>query len=475
MAKPLRPDICVIGAGSGGLSVAAAAAAFGVSVVLVEKGRMGGDCLNHGCVPSKALIAAASQAQAMRRASRFGIADAEPQVDFRRVNRHVRSVIDKIAPNDSAERFSAMGVRVIAAEARFRDRRTVVAGEHEIRARRFVVATGSSPLIPPIDGLEDVAYLTNETIFALTRKPGHLVVVGAGPIGLELAQAHHRLGCEVTVVEAAAPLGGTDPELARIALARLGQEGITMLERTLVSRAEPRGKTGVRIHVEGAEGARAIDATHLLIAAGRVPTVDGLGLEQARIAFDAKGIKVSTKLRTTNRRVYAIGDVAGGPQFTHLANYQAGLVIRAILFRVRARQNLCVVPRATFTDPQIAQVGLTEEEAAKRHGRIRVLRWPYAENDRAQAEHATEGFIKVVTDQSGLILGAGIVGAGAAEMIGLWSLALAQQLSVRDIASYVCPYPTMAEIGKRAAISYFSGAVRRPGLRRLLRFLRMFG
>ena len=475
MPTVLRPDICVIGAGSGGLSVAAAAAAFGAPVVLVEKGRMGGDCLNYGCVPSKALIAAGRHAHAMRGGEGFGIAAAEPQVDFRAVNRHVHEVIAAIAPNDSVERFTALGVQVIEAEARFVGRRVVAAGDYEIRARRFVIATGSSPRVPPIPGWDTVDFLTNETIFDLKRRPGHLVVVGGGPIGCELAQAHRRLGSAVTLIESEIALGREDPEAAAIVLRALTAEGVSVRERASVASVERRGKAGIRVYIETADGAETVDGTHLLVAVGRSVNVTGLGLDEAGIASDARGVKVDAKLRTTNRRVYAIGDAAGGAQFTHLANYHAGLVIRALLFRIGARQRPQIVPRVTFTDPEIAHVGASEAEALKSARGVRVLRWPYAENDRAQAERRTSGFIKLVTGRRGRILGATIVGAGAGEMINLYALAVAKGLGVGDLAGYVAPYPTMTEIGKRAAIAYFAGATRKPLVRRIVRFLRKFG
>ncbi|MDP3895640.1 MAG: FAD-dependent oxidoreductase [Mesorhizobium sp.] len=475
MAKILTPDICVIGAGSGGLSVAAAAAAFGVPVVLVEKGLMGGDCLNYGCVPSKALIAAGKQAHALRHGARFGIRDVEPEVDFRKVNQHVKAVIAAIAPNDSVERFTALGVHVIQAEAKFTGPRTVTAGEFEIRARRFVVATGSSPLVPPIPGLDTVDYLTNETIFEQTRKPGHLVIVGGGPIGMELAQAHRRLGCDVTVLEGMKALGKDDPELAAHVLKSLRAEDIVIREGAKVTAVERRGKSGVRVHVDTAEGVEAIDGTHLLLAVGRAANVEGLDLGKAGIAFDRKGIKVTPKLRTSNRRVYAIGDVAGGLQFTHVAGYHGGLVIRPLLFRLGAAENRAIIPWVTYTDPELAHVGMTEAEALAKLKGVRILRWPFAENDRAQAEHRTGGFIKLVTSARGKILGASIVGANAGEMINIYALAVSKGMGVRDIAGYVPPYPTMSEIGKRAAITYFAGATRKPVVRGLVRFLRMFG
>ena len=475
MTRTLTPDICVIGAGSGGLSVAAAAAAFGVAVVLIEKGKMGGDCLNYGCVPSKAMIAAGKQAHAMRHGSKFGIADVEPEIDFRAMNKHIHGVIAAIAPNDSVERFTALGVHVIKAEAKFTGPRTVVAGDVEIRARRFVVATGSSALVPPIPGLDTVDYFTNETIFEQTRRPGHLIIIGGGPIGMELAQAHRRLGSQVTVLEGLKALGKDDPELAAHVLRALRDDGVAIREGARVTSVEKRGKSGVRVNIETADGTETIDGTHLLLAAGRAANVEGLGLDTAGVDYDRKGIKVTDKLRSTNRRVYAIGDVAGGLQFTHVAGYHAGLVLRPLLFRLPARENRTIIPWVTYTDPELAQVGITEADALKAHKGVRILRWPYAENDRAQAERKTEGFIKLVTSARGKILGCSIVGANAGEMINIYALAVAQGLGVRDIASYVPPYPTMSEIGKRASITYFAGATRKPIVRRLIRFLRIFG
>jgi pyruvate/2-oxoglutarate dehydrogenase complex dihydrolipoamide dehydrogenase (E3) component len=473
--EELRPDICVIGAGSGGLTVAAAAAAFGVPVVLIEKGPMGGDCLNFGCVPSKALIAAARHAHAVRQAADFGVA-AEAKVDFGRVNRHVRSVIDAIAPNDSVERFTALGVRVVKAEARFVDATTLEAGNVRVRARRFVLATGSRPVVPPIPGLDTVDYLTNETLFERTTRPRHLIVLGGGPIGMEMAQAHRRLGAAVTVVEAERALGREDPELAAMVVERLRAEGVTILEGTKVTGVEKRGKAGLTVHCETHGVASSLAGSDLLLAVGRAPNVEGLGLDAAGIACERNGIRVGANLRTTNRRVYAIGDaVAGGLQFTHVANYHAGLVVQQILFRIPAREDRDRVPRVTFTDPELAHVGLSEAEARKRHRRIRVLRWPLAENDRAQAERCLEGEIKLVADRRGRILGAGIVGHGAGEMINFWSLALAGRMRLSDVRGYIAPYPTMSEIGKRAAISYYAPMARRPLVRRIIAFLRRFG
>lgn len=475
MSELLQPDICVIGAGSGGLSVAAAAAAFGVSVVLIEKGKMGGDCLNYGCVPSKALIAAGKQAQSIREASKFGVTAGDPQVNFRRVHDHIHAVIDGIAPNDSVERFTAMGVTVIEAAGSFKDTKTVVAGDYEIKARRFVISTGSSPFVPPIPGLDEVDYFTNETIFDETRKPGQLIIIGGGPIGMEMAQAHQRLGSKVTVIEGLKALGKDDPELTAIALDHIRAEGVVIHEGTKVVGVEKRGKSGIRVKTENAEGISHIDGTHLLVATGRVANISNLGLEEANIEFDRRSIKVSSKLRTTNKKVYAIGDVAGSLQFTHVAGYHAGLVIRAILFRLPAKENTRIIPWCTYTDPEIAHIGLDAKTAKEKFKDIRVLRWPYAENDRARAEHKTTGLIKLVTRKNGQIEGASIVGHNAGEMINFWALAISKNMKASDIAGYVSPYPTMTEIGKRAATSYYIPTTRKPFIRKLIGFLRIFG
>jgi pyruvate/2-oxoglutarate dehydrogenase complex dihydrolipoamide dehydrogenase (E3) component len=470
----LTPDICVIGAGSGGLSVAAAAAAFGVPVVLIEKGKMGGDCLNYGCVPSKALLAAARHATEPRRVTPFGLTLPRADIDFAKVNAHVHGVIAAIAPNDSKERFTGLGVHVIEGVARFTDAATVTVGDKfEIKARRFVIATGSSPAVPPIPGLAETPYLSNETIFELKRCPEHLIIVGAGPIGLELAQAHRRLGAKVTVLEAGTPLAKDDPECAAIVLEQLTREGVVIRSGIKVTRiGHSDGK--IQAVIGTSQGAETIEGSNLLIAAGRRANVEGLDLEKAGIKYEPRGIVVDRGLKTTNKKAYAIGDAAGG-QFTHVANYHAGIVIRNALFRLPARASDDAIPWVTFTDPELAHVGLSEAQARERHKTIRVLRWPYHENDRAQAERDTHGHVKVVTAKNGRILGASIVGAHAGELIATWTLALSRGLNIRAMTEVVVPYPTLSEIGKRAAMSYFSPSLSNPKLRRLVNFLRRFG
>jgi pyruvate/2-oxoglutarate dehydrogenase complex dihydrolipoamide dehydrogenase (E3) component len=472
--EKISADFCIIGAGSGGLSLAAAAAAFGQKVVLIEKHKMGGDCLNYGCVPSKALIAAGKRANAMRTAGKFGIAPIEPRVDPRAVHDHVKGVIAAIEPNDSVERFTGLGVRVITAAGRFADKMTVEAGGHRITARYFVIATGSSPVVPPIPGLADVPYFTNESIFDNTIKLPHLIVIGGGPIGLELAQAHRRLGSEVTVLEGMKALGKDDPELAAVVLAQLRAEGVNVREGSLVkSVSGAPGRVSVTIEKDGA--AAIVEGTHILVATGRRPNTADLGLEAAGIAFDKKGITVDAGLRTSNGRVFAIGDVTGGLQFTHVANDHAGIVIKRALFKLPAKATGRIVPWVTYTDPELAHVGLNEADARKQYGKINILRWPYHENDRAQAERETEGQVKVIVGPKGHILGASIVGAHAGELIQMWSLALTQGLKIRAMTEWISPYPTLSEVNKRAAFRYYATAAGNPLVRKAIAWLGKLG
>ncbi len=452
MAEKIRADICIIGGGSGGLALAAGAAQMGAKTVLVEGGKMGGDCLNTGCVPSKSLIAAARNAHAMTRGAPFGITPVTPTVDYSAAKDYVAKVIDTIAPHDSVERFESLGVRVVKGYGRFTSRRVLVAGDTRIRARRFVIATGSGPLVPPITGLDTVPYETNETIFDLRERPGHLIVIGGGPIGLELAQAHLRLGSEVTVLEGLRALGKDDPEMAEIALARLRGEGLKILEGAQVS--EVSGKAGA-ISVATSDGTT-VKGTHLLVAVGRKPNITELGLEVAGVEYDRASIKVDAALKTTNRRIYAIGDVAGGPQFTHMAGYHAGIVIRSALFGLPSKSTTAHIPWATYTDPELAHVGLSEAAAREKFGeKLEVVRFDYADNDRAQADGTTAGRIKVMVVK-GRPVGASIVGAQAGGLISVWSLAIANKLKMSAVAAMVTPYPTLAEINKRVAGAYFS-------------------
>ena len=476
MTERIEADICVIGAGSGGLSVAAGASQLGMKTVLIERGAMGGDCLNTGCVPSKSLLAAARRVHAARLNGAFGLSDAPPTVDFPAVMRHVQEVIAAIAPHDSVERFEGMGVQVIAAQARFTGPREVAAGGQLIQARRFVIATGSSPAVPPIPGIDTVPFLTNETVFQNTTLPRHLIVIGAGPVGLEMAQAHRLLGAEVTVLEAAKALSKDDPELAELLLQRLRADGIAVEEGVKIRRVEG-SAGGVTVTIEGGAGERRLQGSHLLVAAGRRANLADLGLETAGIERDERGaLIVDRGLRTTNPRVYATGDAAGGPQFTHVAGYHAGIVIRRALFRLPAKVDYRALPRVTYTDPELAQAGMTESEAREAHGGdLQVLRWSFHENDRAQAERETHGLVKAVARRNGRILGASIIGAHAGELIQLWGLAIGRGLKLSAIANMIAPYPTFGEVSKRAAGSFYTPKLFSERTRRLVRLLARLG
>ncbi|HEY1799058.1 MAG TPA: FAD-dependent oxidoreductase [Stellaceae bacterium] len=467
MNAPLAPDLCVIGGGAGGLAVAAGAVQMGARVVLIERGRMGGDCLNYGCVPSKSLLAAGHLADMWRRGPELGVHYEPPRIDFTEVGASIDRVIARIAPHDSVERFEGLGVTVIEAEARFADARTVEAGGRIVRPRRFVIATGSTPAIPPIPGLDRVPYFTNETIFVNRELPSHLLVIGGGPIGIELAQAHRRLGAVVTVIDAGPILPRDDPDLAARLAERLEEDGITLRQSSKINNVEP----GIAISLE--DGTR-IEGSHLLVATGRRPALDGLTLEAAGIAATAAGITVDARLRTTNRRAYAIGDAAGGPQFTHIAGYHAGIVIRNALFRLPAKVDYRALPWVTYTDPELAQVGPTEA-AAGRDGPVRVLRWGFAENDRAQTERDLVGEVKIVIKPNGRILGATILGAGAGDLILPWALAISQRLKIGAMANLIVPYPTRGEAGKRAAGAFYTPSLFSPRTQRLVRLLARFG
>jgi pyruvate/2-oxoglutarate dehydrogenase complex dihydrolipoamide dehydrogenase (E3) component len=470
--REFKPDLCIIGAGAAGLSVAAGAAQLGLSVVLFEAGEMGGDCLNYGCVPSKALIAAANLAHRARHGAAMGLDTTGVAIDWPRVKAHVKRTIAAIEPNDSQERFEGLGVTVIRERARFADPRTVVSETASIRARRFVIATGSRPVMPPIPGLDGVGALTNETIFDIEALPSKLIILGAGAIGIELGQAFRRLGAEVTMVEAAAALGAADSEARELVLERLRGEGVELLDGWQAIEATP-SDDGVTLSVRHRRNAeRTVQGSHLLVAAGRAPALDGLGLEEAGVRFDRHGVTTSPTLRTTNARVWALGDAAGRGLFTHLAGWHASVFVRNVLFKARTRADAFAIPSVVFSDPELAQIGLTEAQAREQHGKISVARWGFHDNDRAQTAGDTEGFCKLVIGKGGKILGAAIVGADAGELLAPVALAMAEGLGVRALTNPVLPYPTRSEIVKRAAGAHFTPTLFSPGTRTLVGLLK---
>lgn len=459
----------VIGAGSGGLSVAAGAAQLGLKVVLFEKGEMGGDCLNYGCVPSKALIAAATAAHEMRMASRLGVHAAEVTVDFSQVMAHVRAAIATIAPHDSQARFEGLGVQVVREAARFLDRRTVASDSLRVRARKIVIATGSRAAVPDIPGLSDTPFLTNETLFDLDVLPTRLVILGGGPIGVELGQAFRRLGSEVVIVEADRLLGREDPAAAASVLDQLTADGVRLMAGRKAVRVEP----GPTLVVEGAAGEEKIPGSHLLVAVGRQPSLDGLDLDKAGVERNARGVVTDRSLRSGNRRVYAVGDAAGRGQFTHLAGAHAGLVVRRAIFGLPVNAETLQVPRVTYSDPELAAIGLSEAEARKAQGDdIRVELVEFAGNDRAIAEGDVRGFGKLITTAKGKILGVTLVGRHAGDHIQLWALAMSAGLKLSQVTGMIAPYPTRGEINKRMAGQWYTPALFSSRTRKVVALLK---
>lgn len=463
----MKADICVIGAGSGGLSVAAGAAQLGASVVLIEGRKMGGDCLNYGCIPSKALLAAAKRANIFSSSEAFGIQKSKPKISFEKLHDHIRDVIATLAPQDSVERFKALGVNVIQEKARFLSPTLVQAGPHQIEAKYFVIATGSSPAIISLPGIETVPYLTNETIFDLKEKPKHLIVIGGGPIGCELAQAYRLLGVKTTIIEAFTLLPKEDPEIVRIFRKRLLLDGIDIFEGAKVHSVSQE-KTSLHIHIEHEDKKIILQGSHLLMATGRKANVTDLGLKAAGVHYTPKGIEVNKLLRTSNKKIYAIGDVTGGYQFTHIASYHAQVVIRNCLFRLRAKVNYQTLPWVTFTSPEVAHVGMMPHEVPPNS---QTLLWPYKDCDRAQTERETEGCIKVTTTRKGHILGVSIIGANAGELILPWGLLIEKKLKIRALADLIVPYPTLSEINKKVASSFYTPFLFSPLTKKIVKFL----
>lgn len=457
MTNILEVDVCVIGAGSGGLSVVAGAAQLGLKTVLLEKAEMGGDCLNTGCVPSKAFLAAAKRAQLHRKSDILGVKGHEPSLDFAAAKGYVQSIIAAIEPHDSQERFEGFGVHVIREAGEFVDAHTIKAGGHTIKARYIVVATGSRAVVPPIAGLDKAKVFTNETIFTTREKPDHLLIIGGGPIGLEMAQAHKRLGCKVSVVDMANILPRDDQKNVAVVREALVNEGIDLYENATIEKVE-HTKAGLTLFYEKDGKKTILKASHVLVAAGRTPNVEGLQLEKAGVLYSKKGITVNPHLRTNKRHIFAIGDVSGGPQFTHVAGYHAGVVIRQVCFKMFwAKVDYKALPWVTYTDPELAQVGLTEHAARQQYGHaIKVVEAEFAENDRAVAEGQTKGQLRVVTHKNGKVLGASMVGAHAGELISIWALVITQGLKISALTGIIAPYPTLGEINKRAASAFYT-------------------
>lgn len=457
--RKLKADLIVIGGGSGGLSAAAGAAMFGLNVILYEKAEMGGDCLNYGCVPSKALLTAAKYAQSAREGGKFGVTTSAPRVDWEAVKAHVQGAIDTIAPVDSVERFEGLGVTVIKEHAQFKDKKTIVSATTVATARRIIVATGSTAFIPPIPGLSETPYITNESVFSLPQQPEHLVILGGGPIGLEMAQAFTRLGSKVTVIEMGRALAKSDADHAAIAIDALREEGVVILEGHKAVKVS--GTEGdVTVETENADGVHSVRGSHLLVAVGRRAVMDGLELEAGGVDYDRGGVQVSDKLRSvSNPRVWALGDVAGKGQFTHLAGWHASVFARRAFFKQNSKASDLPLPAVTYVSPEVAQVGLTEAEARAQYGdSVTTSAFPFHENDRAIAEGKTLGEAKLII-RKGKILGASVVGDGAGDIIQIVGYGMSNKLGVQSLTNFISPYPTRAEVVKRAASAHFTPTV----------------
>ncbi len=444
-------DVVVVGAGAAGLTAAGGLAQLGLRVALIEAGAMGGECLNTGCVPSKALLAIAARAQAVRDMGRFGIRAQEPQVDFAGVMAQVRGVIAEIAPHDAQERFEAWGAEVIRAHARFTAPRTLLVAGRTLKAPRIVLAVGSRPAVPSIPGLDIVPFLTNETLFSIDVLPERLVVLGAGSVGMEMAQAFRRLGAEVAVIDRGPPLSRDEPEAAALVSERLETEGIA-LHRAAVRGVSSVGG-GVAVDLDDGD---TVGGSHLLVALGRSANLHGLGLEEAGVGTDGGGIVVDDRLRTSARGVYAIGDCRDGPRLTHAAGYEGARIVAAIGFGLRARVDYRALPRVAYTSPELAQVGMTEAEARERGGRVTAMREPFADNDRAVAEGASVGFLKVVR-RNGRIVGACLVGERVGDLLMPWILSIGGAKPIPwALSGMILPYPTRSEITKAAAFAMYA-------------------
>ena len=443
-------DLVIIGGGSGGLVVASAAAQLKAKVALIEKDRLGGDCLWYGCVPSKSLIHASRVAYEVKNASRFGIKTNFPDIDFAQANSHVQDVIAAIEPHDSPERFRGLGVEVIFGDGKFIDQKTFEVNGRQLKARNFVISTGSRPAIPPIEGIQEIGYITNEQVFSLTELPSSLVVIGAGPIGCELGQALARLGGEVTIISSRNQiLPKEDEEAALVVEKQLESEGIKIIKSARAEKVElVDGKK--QVYVNG----RKIIVEEILLSTGRSPNIESLNLEAAGVEYTKKGIKVNPKLQTSNRRIYACGDVIGGYQFTHVAGFEAAVVIQNSLFFPTKNIDYRVIPWATFTAPELARVGFSERQAREVYDNdLYILKQEFAGVDRALAEGATAGFAKIITTSKGEILGATIVGNSAGELIHEVVLAMKNNLKISALTG-IHVYPTLSEVNSKAGLLF---------------------
>lgn len=445
-------DLCIIGGGAAGLVTAAGAASLGAKVILIEKHRLGGDCLYTGCVPSKTLIHSAEVAHTVKTAEKFGITAQLGIINQSAVMKRIADIIKKIEPNDSPERFRAMGVEVVLSEAQFIAEDCVAVDGRQIRARKFVLATGTRPFIPPISGLEQIHHFTNETIFDVSENIEHLIIVGSGAIGCEMAQSFRRLGSRVSLLSNSSLLPLEDTDMSLVVEKQFMADGIDLHLGSIISQVEKTDE-GIRVHIEDdyRQHTATIDGSHILIATGRQSNIESLGLDKAGVDIEYGRLVVDSRLRTRNKRIFACGDVAGPYLFTHMAEHQAGVVLKNTLFHLPAKTQVTGVPWCTFTSPELARVGLSEREALQQNIKHSVYTFPFDEIDRAITDGETTGMAKIITSPKGKLLGACIVGPHAGELIAEYVLAMSQGMNVSALSNTIHIYPTLAHINRRVA------------------------
>ncbi|MFC1813761.1 dihydrolipoyl dehydrogenase family protein [Thermodesulfobacteriota bacterium] len=466
-------DIGVIGGGAAGLTVTSGAAQLGAKTLLVEKeDKLGGDCLHFGCVPSKTLIKSAHVYHMMNSAKEYGLPQAEvPPVDFKRVAKRIKSVIDVIQKHDSEERFCALGARVLFGDPKFIDEHTVRLNGKTFSAKNWVIATGSSAGAPPIPGLDQTPYLTNREIFYLDHLPKSMIILGGGPIGTEMGQAFNRLGTRVQIIDRADQiLGKEDKDMADGVMAVMRSEGVgfhlnasiegieDLGTKKQVTIKDPQGKT-VRLHAET-----------ILVAMGRSPNTGGLGLEDIGVTFDRSGIKVDKRLKTSQKHIYAAGDVNGGFQFTHAAGYEGGIVISNAIFHLPRRTDYTFLPWCTYSDPELASIGMNEKAAKEAGINYSVWTEAFKNNDRSLAEGEKVGQIKMILDEKEKPIGVQILGPHAGDLINEWVAVLNGKVKLSTLASAVHPYPTIGEINKKVAGAYFSPKIFSDRIKKGLKF-----
>ena len=468
-------DICLIGAGAGGLSVAAGACQFGIKVALIEGHNMGGDCLNYGCVPSKALLSSAKHYHAIKESAKFGFSAQAQPVIIKQVMAKVQEIIANIAPHDSVERFTQLGATVYRGYGSFVDEQSVKVNDDIINAKYFIIATGSSPVVPTIAGLDQVNYLTNETIFNLEETPEHLLVIGGGPLGCELAQAFLMLGIKVSVLNLGKILPHDEIDLVAELRQNMLTQGLNLYEDIKILKIKQNVSQQIEITLEINGNEQIITGSHLLVATGRKANLDKLNLTAAKIEHTPRGISVDERLRTSNRKVFAIGDAVGGYQFTHVAGYHAGIVIRNIIFRQRAKVNYAAVPWVTYTYPELAHVGLLEHEARAQYSNdITISEFEYQKNDRAQAERALQGKIKLITTKKGKVLGVSILGLNSGELLAPWIDLINRGESVKALTKNIIPYPTLSDLNKQVVGEYYKPLLFSSKVKVLVKFLKLF-